>query len=69
MSQVNLTLEQEFAIKRFECKVGEMNAEETKEILLKLYKHFVVREATYKALIKQKWGICDELRDELLDEV
>lgn len=69
MGQVNLTLEQEFAIKRFESKVEEMNAEETKEILLKLYKHFVIREATYKALIKQKWGICDELRDELLDEV
>ena len=56
-SPVELTLEQQFELKRFEAQVQGMNLGQAKEFLVMLYGHMIYKDATYKRLIKQGWGI------------
>ncbi|MBR8835904.1 MAG: NblA/ycf18 family protein [Stigonema ocellatum SAG 48.90 = DSM 106950] len=58
MSQpIELTLEQQFSIRSFATQVQHMSPEQAKEFLVNLYEQMVVREATYKELLKHQWGL------------
>jgi hypothetical protein len=54
---IELTLEQQFAVKSFESQVAQMNREQAQEFLVKLYKQMMMQENTYKALLKHQWGM------------
>lgn len=58
MSQpIELSLEQQFNIRSFETQVEQMSLEQAQDFLVKLYRQMVMREATYKELLKHHWGI------------
>ena len=58
MSQpIELSLEQQFNIRSFETQVEHMSLEQAQEFLVKLYRQMVMRELTYKELLKHQWGI------------
>ncbi|AKG20200.1 NblA/ycf18 family protein [Calothrix sp. 336/3] len=54
---IELTLEQQFNIHSFATQVQGMSHDQAKDFLIKLYEQMVVREATYKELLKHQWGI------------
>ncbi|MEA5616236.1 NblA/ycf18 family protein [Cronbergia sp. UHCC 0137] len=54
---INLSLEQQFSIRSFSTQVQEMSHDQAKDFLVKLYEQMVVREATYKELLKHQWGL------------
>ncbi|NJL10563.1 MAG: NblA-related protein [Calothrix sp. SM1_7_51] len=54
---MELSLEQEFTIRSFATQVEQMSHEQAKDFLVKLYQQMVVREATYKELLKHQWGL------------
>lgn len=54
---VELSLEQQFSIRSFETQVQQMSQEQAQDFLVKLYRQMVMREATYKELLKHQWGI------------
>ncbi len=54
---LELSLEQQFNIHSFASQVQHMSHEQTKDFLVKLYEQMVVREATYKELLKHQWGL------------
>ncbi|HEY9701756.1 MAG TPA: NblA/ycf18 family protein [Allocoleopsis sp.] len=58
MYEINeLSLEQQFSIRSFETQVERMSHEQAQQFLVDLYKQMMVREATYKQLLKHQWGI------------
>lgn len=59
MSQqpIELTLEQKFNLRSFETQVEKMSREQAQDFLVKLYEQQMVREAMYKDMLKQQWGI------------
>lgn len=58
MSQpIELSLEQQFTIRSFETQVQHMSHEQAQDFLVKLYQQMVMREVTYKQLLKHHWGI------------
>ena len=54
---IELSLEQQFSIRSFETQVQNMSHEQAKDFLVKLYQQMVMREATYKQLLKYQWGL------------
>jgi Phycobilisome degradation protein nblA len=54
---IELSLEQQFSIHSFANQVQDMSHEQAKDFLVKLYEQMVVREATYKELLKHQWGL------------
>lgn len=54
---IELSLEQQFNIRSFATQVKNMSHEQSQEFLVKLYEQMVVREATYKELLKHQWGL------------
>jgi predicted HD phosphohydrolase len=54
---IQLSLEQQFSIRSFATQVDQMSQEQAKDFLVKLYEQMVVREATYKELLKHQWGL------------
>ncbi|HAX78486.1 MAG TPA: NblA-related protein [Cyanobacteria bacterium UBA11372] len=54
---IELTLEQQFNIRSFEAQVEHMSLDQAQQFLVQLYRQMVVREATYKHLLKHQWGI------------
>ncbi len=56
-SPIQLTLEQQFNICSFATQVKDMSHEQAQDFLVKLYEQMVVREATYKELLKHQWGL------------
>ncbi|MGD1904165.1 MAG: NblA/ycf18 family protein [Geitlerinemataceae cyanobacterium] len=59
MNDSNLSLEQEFNVKSFETTVASMSREQAQQSLVRLYRDSLVREETYKNLLKHHWGIGD----------
>ncbi|WP_413172140.1 NblA/ycf18 family protein [Anabaena azotica] len=58
MSQpIELSLEQQFSIRSFATQVQQMSHEQAQDFLVQLYEQMVVREATYKELLKHQWGL------------
>ena len=54
---IELSLEQQFSIRSFETQVQSMSHEQAQDFLVKLYQQMVMREATYKELLKHHWGM------------
>jgi hypothetical protein len=54
---IELTLEQQFSIRSFATQVQQMSHEQAQDFLVQLYEQMVVREATYKELLKHQWGL------------
>lgn len=54
---IELSLEQQFSIRSFETQVENMSHDQAKDFLVKLYQQMVMREATYKQLLKHHWGL------------
>lgn len=54
---IELSLEQQFNIRSFETQVQHMSHEQAQDFLIKLYQQMVMREATYKQLLKHQWGL------------
>jgi Phycobilisome degradation protein nblA len=61
MYESQLTLEQQFNIRSFETQVAMMSHEQAQEFLVDLYKQMIMRESTYKELLKHQWGLDPEL--------
>jgi Phycobilisome degradation protein nblA len=58
MNQPNqLSIEQEFSLRAFADQVQQMSREQSQEFLLMLYKQMIVRETTYKELLKSQWKL------------
>ena len=54
---IELSIEQQFSIRSFETQVQNMSHEQAQDFLVKLYQQMVMREATYKQLLKHQWGL------------
>ncbi|MBP0001630.1 MAG: NblA/ycf18 family protein [Cyanobacteria bacterium SID2] len=54
---IELSLEQQFNLRSFETQVAKMSHQEAQEFLLTLYEQMMMRENTYKKLLKHQWGI------------
>ena len=54
---IKLSLEQQFSIRSFATQVQNMSHEQAQEFLVKLYEQMIVREETYKELLKHQWGL------------
>ncbi|KPQ38096.1 MAG: NblA/ycf18 family protein [Phormidium sp.] len=54
---IQLSLEQQFSLRSFETQVAQMSHEQAQQFLLKLYEQMMLREVTYKNLLKHQWGI------------
>ncbi len=54
---IELSLEQQFNIRSFETQVEKMSLDQARDFLVKLYQQMVMREATYKHLLKHHWGL------------
>lgn len=52
-----LSLEQQFNIRSFETQVQRMTQEQAQDFLVKLYRQMIMREETYKQLLKHHWGL------------
>ena len=58
MSQpIELSLEQQFNICSFKTQVQQMSHEQAQSFLVQLYEQMIMREATYKQLLKHQWGL------------
>lgn len=51
------SIETEFNIAQFKLQVQQMSEAQAKELLIKLYESSLVKEETYKKLIKHQWGL------------
>lgn len=54
---IELSIEQQFSIRSFETQVEQMSLEQARLFLVQMHKHMVLREATYKHLLKHQWGL------------
>ena len=54
---IELSLEQQFSIRSFETQVDQMSLEQAQQFLVQMYKQMLMREATYKQLLKHQWGL------------
>lgn len=54
---VELTLEQQFALRSFETQVEQMSREQAQQFLVKLYEQMLARETLYKQFLRQQWSI------------
>ena len=52
-----LNLEEEFRLESFAVRVKDLTEAEAKDLLNEMFKEYVIREATYKRLLANKWGI------------
>lgn len=50
-----LTLEQEFSLRRFADQVQEMSREQAREFLIEQYRLMMVQEKMYQDLLKHEW--------------
>jgi len=54
---MELSLEQQFALRSFESQVQQMSHEQAQSFLLLLYRQMIIRDAMYKELLKHEWRI------------
>ena len=57
MSDIGLSLEQQFNLRSFATQVDKMSREQAQDVLVKLYKEMLVRENLYKDVLKHQWGL------------
>lgn len=56
-NSMGLSLEQQFNLRSFQTQVANMSREQATDFLLKLYEEMLVRENTYKDVLKHQWGL------------
>jgi len=54
---IELTLDQEFSLRLFEDQVQHMSHEQAQEFLIEQNKLMMVRDATYRKLLKHEWKL------------
>jgi hypothetical protein len=54
-----LTLEQELELVVFDKKVDMMSADQARDLLKKVHRTMMIREAMYKAILKKRLGVED----------
>lgn len=52
-----LTLEQQFNLRSFETQVARMSHEQAQGFLVQMYEQMLIRDALYKQLLGDRWGI------------
>jgi hypothetical protein len=52
-----LSIEQEFAVRKFQLEIKDMSREQALDFMVKLYTQMIWQESTYKNLLRQQWGI------------
>ena len=57
MSNLKLSLEQQFTLHSFANEVGKMSREQAQDFLIKLYREMLVRENLYKDTLRHQWGL------------
>jgi hypothetical protein len=55
MSEVKLTIEQEFEVRAFRERIQQLSREQAIELLGEQFALWVAKEAMYKELLKQEW--------------
>ena len=51
---LELSLQQEFNLKAFEYQIQPIDIEQSKELLVELYRQLLLREAYFKELLKER---------------
>lgn len=54
---IELTLEQEFSLRRFADQVQEMSREQAQEFLVEQYRMMLAQEKMYQDLLKHEWNL------------
>ncbi|MBM0743442.1 NblA/ycf18 family protein [Phormidium sp. CLA17] len=54
---IELTLEQEFSLRRFADQVQSMSREQAQEFLVEQYRLMMVQEKMYQELLKHEWQL------------
>ena len=57
MSNIKLSLEQQFTLHSFANEVEKMSREQAQDFLVQLYREMLVRENLYKDTLKHQWGL------------
>ena len=57
MQPCELSLEQQFQLRSFEDQVRQMSHEQAIYFLIKLHESMVAREAMYRHMLKESWGL------------
>ncbi len=57
---LELGLEKEFQLKKFESEVQQMSLEQARTFLMQVYHHMLVKDAFYQEMLKKQWGIGNE---------
>lgn len=52
-----LSLEQEFQLKRFADQVQQMSREQAQEFLVTIHRQMMMKEKMYQHLIKHEWNL------------
>ncbi len=53
----NISLEQQFELRKFEDQVRNLSREEAQELLVRLRESMLIQANTFKDIIKESWGI------------
>lgn len=64
-SQDQLSLEQEFTLTALEQQLQELSQAETQALLLELYRNAMIRENTYRELLRDAWNIGKDFKETL----
>ncbi|WP_404786952.1 NblA/ycf18 family protein [Altericista sp. CCNU0014] len=54
-SSIELTLEQEFTLRRFSDLVQQMSREQAQDFLIDQYKLMMIQQTLYRELLQQEW--------------
>lgn len=52
-----LSIEQEFQLRRFSDQVNSLSREQAQDFLVELYQHMMCKENFYKHFLKHEWGL------------
>jgi hypothetical protein len=55
MSEVKLTIEQEFEVRAFRERIQQITREQAIDMLGEMFQLWIVKEAMYRELLKQEW--------------
>ncbi|MGL5796252.1 MAG: NblA/ycf18 family protein [Waterburya sp.] len=56
-NQNNLSLEQEFSLKKIATQTQSLSQQQAQELIVELQRQMMIKDNLYKQLIKQEWGI------------
>jgi hypothetical protein len=54
---IEITLEQEFSLRKFIDQVQQMSREQAQEFLILQHKQMMIRERMYQEILKQQWKL------------